>query len=91
MFNKCIIFNQPLNNWERKEDKRRDIESSSLCNVLNMDCMFGGCTSFNQDISLWDVSKVTNMSYMFHGTPYDKVYEKFKSYDKVYKKFKGAF
>ena len=27
--------------------------------------MFDWCESFNQDISTWDVSKVTNMSYMF--------------------------
>ena len=29
--------------------------------------MFQGATSFNQDISKWDVSNVENMDYMFSG------------------------
>ena len=29
--------------------------------------MFYGCKSFNQDVSGWDVSNVTNMIYMFGG------------------------
>ncbi|MDY0202302.1 MAG: BspA family leucine-rich repeat surface protein, partial [Tenuifilaceae bacterium] len=33
--------------------------------VTNTGYMFFGCTSFNQDISNWDVSNVRNMSYMF--------------------------
>ena len=35
--------------------------------VTNMSAMFGVATSFNDDISTWDVSNVTNMSYMFYG------------------------
>jgi surface protein len=30
--------------------------------------VFRGATVFNQDISSWDISKVTNMAYMFSGT-----------------------
>jgi len=29
--------------------------------------MFHGATSFNSDLSKWDVSSVTEMRYMFHG------------------------
>ena len=29
-------------------------------------------TNFNQDISDWDTSKVTNMTYMFHGSKFDQ-------------------
>jgi surface protein len=30
--------------------------------------MFGGCGLFNQDLGSWNVSSVTNMSYMFNQT-----------------------
>ena len=59
------IFNEDISNW-------------NVSNVTNMYYMFESCTSFNQDISSWNVSKVTNMKDMFHGTPYDRVYKKFK-------------
>lgn len=35
--------------------------------ITDMSSMFEGCTSFNQDISAWDVSKVTVISYMFQN------------------------
>ena len=35
-------------------------------NVVNMRAMFAG-TKFNQDISSWNTSKVTDMSHMFSG------------------------
>ncbi|SMG52832.1 gliding motility-associated C-terminal domain-containing protein [Marivirga sericea] len=38
---------------------------SSVSNVSNMNSLFSGAISFNQDISDWDVSSVENMSSMF--------------------------
>ena len=37
--------------------------------VTNMACMFREAASFNGDISGWNTSSVTNMSYMFYGDP----------------------
>ena len=38
-----------------------------MSSVTNMSYMFYGASSFNQDVSEWDVSNVTHMSYMFYG------------------------
>jgi len=38
--------------------------------VTNMQNMFGGKSSFNSDISRWDVGRVTDMSYMFNGAQF---------------------
>ena len=34
--------------------------------------MFDGATSFNQDISSWDVENITNMSLMFDDTSFNQ-------------------
>ena len=39
-----------------------------VSSVTCMSYMFSGASSFNQDVSEWDVSNVTLMSYMFSGT-----------------------
>jgi surface protein len=41
-------------------------DSPDLSNVTNMNSMFRDATSFNGDISDWNVSNVTNMGFMFY-------------------------
>ncbi|KAB7531063.1 BspA family leucine-rich repeat surface protein [Flagellimonas olearia] len=43
-------------------------DSPNLENVIIMSEMFAYCSSFNGDLSTWDVSGVLNMSGMFRGT-----------------------
>ncbi|MBC6411183.1 MAG: BspA family leucine-rich repeat surface protein, partial [Ekhidna sp.] len=44
----------------------------NLSNVKDMENMFLNSTSFNEDLSEWDVSKVTDMSYMFAVTGFNR-------------------
>jgi surface protein len=43
------------------------IKNWDVSNVTNMSELFGGKSTFNDDISAWDVSNVTDMSLMFAG------------------------
>ncbi|MEZ4960277.1 MAG: BspA family leucine-rich repeat surface protein [Saprospiraceae bacterium] len=43
-----------------------------LSGVTDLGSMFEDCTSFNVDISNWDVSNVTNMAAMFRNTPFNQ-------------------
>ena len=47
----------------------KDIDVSGVTNMVGM---FGGCESFNQDISNWDVSNVIYMCWVFDNTPLEK-------------------
>ena len=41
--------------------------------------MFDGCKSFNQDISKWNVSNVTDRNWIFNDCPIEQKYKpKFK-------------
>ena len=58
MFENCTSFNNGgvALNWGGK-----------TANVTSMNSMFKGCQTFNQNISGWDVNKVTDFSSMFEG------------------------
>jgi len=59
MFNTATAFNQPVGNWERT--------GSTLGNVTNMRQTFRFTNFFNQDISNWNVNKVTDFGLMFNA------------------------
>ena len=43
-------------------------DTPDLSNVTDMSDMFRGASSFNSDLSSWNVSNVTDMSLMFYHT-----------------------
>lgn len=49
-------------------DDYGDISTWDVSSVTDMNHMFRGARSFDQDIGAWDVSNVEDMSAMFHGT-----------------------
>ena len=53
---------------DQKNNGMLELKLIETSNIINMSCMFSGCTSLNNlpDISEWDMKNVTNMSYMFH-------------------------
>jgi len=63
------------NEWSRMSSAFRNAENMTvvatdapdLTNVTSMRSMFEGCKIFNTDINDWDVSNVTDMSFMFGG------------------------
>ena len=56
MFEKCVSFNQPLDDWD-------------VSNVTNIWSMFCGCCNFNRSLEKWGwkVSKVETETNMFEG------------------------
>ena len=65
-----VVDNQLVNEWLQNEDGSRVVTSK----VTDMSRLLGGDNnridyqaSFNQNISSWDVSNVTNMQQMFTG------------------------
>jgi len=47
-------------------------DTPDLSQVTNMAFMFGAAFDFNQDLSNWDVSSVTNMAEMFYDTDFNQ-------------------
>ena len=56
-----------------------DISEWDMSKVINMPFMFWYCTSFNQDLSCWNVSNVSDKVGMFYNCPIKEEYKpKFK-------------
>ncbi len=57
-----IVDNASLKTWAATD------QTNAVCTslVTDMSSLFRGKTTFNQDISSWDVSSVTDMGYMFY-------------------------
>jgi surface protein len=56
MFQGALSFNQPLTN----------LVNTSGVTGCNMQGIFAGATSFNQNVGSWDVSKAINMAFIFN-------------------------
>ncbi len=81
MFDGCINFNIPLNNWNVSNVRTMksmfaECESFNLPldnwiisqdEEIEMDYMFSGCTTFNQPLNSWNVENVISMEGMFSG------------------------
>ena len=50
----------------KKEGKKANLNDIDVSKIKDMSNLFNG-TDFNGDISNWDVSNVTDMSYMFYN------------------------
>ncbi len=48
-----------------------DVTTVCTCKITDMNRLFQNKTEFNQDIGSWDVSLVTNTSYMFENTSFN--------------------
>ncbi|MDB2587691.1 BspA family leucine-rich repeat surface protein [Flavobacteriaceae bacterium] len=56
----------------RAEITPQNAATTCTSGISDMSTLFSGNTSFNEDISSWDVSSVTNMSSMFRETPFNQ-------------------
>ena len=84
MFTNAIVFNQDISGWDVSKVTNMTTMFSGaqafnngglalswgtkVRNVISMAGMFTNAIVFNQDISGWDVSNVTNMGSMLYGT-----------------------
>jgi surface protein len=67
MFYAAASFNQNINSHLVERELDQNYIAWDTSNVKDMRSMFDSAKSFNRPISNWNVSNVTNMSYMFRG------------------------
>jgi surface protein len=64
--NDMFIASTAFNNGDTTNAGSKPLSwGSKTSKVINMSSMFGGANSFNQTVTSWDVSSVTNMNAMF--------------------------
>ncbi len=64
---KCTTLVTNMKDLFKNKNVAESISHWDVRSVTNMEGMFKGATSFNQEIGDWDVSSVTNMENMFDG------------------------
>jgi len=54
-------------NYQFKSSRLVRVPNKLIAGIYDLQSMFSGCSSFNQDISGWDMSQVQNLAQMFNG------------------------
>lgn len=54
-------------NYQFKSSRLTQVPNKLIAGIYDLQSMFSGCSSFNQDISGWDMSQVQNLANMFNG------------------------
>lgn len=66
---RCISWtNQTQGSFSATSSECRLLASADVSRIARFSDLFSGATSFNQDLSNWDVSSATDMQRMFYGT-----------------------
>jgi surface protein len=67
-----LVSNMSYMFYRNRKLNPLSLESWDISNVTNMNYLFNGAVSFNQDISNWNVGNVTDMNGMFTHTSFNQ-------------------